>query len=102
MRCESPNGPERRQYAAESLTKAEVNLQTAEDYQAHRGNQKSEITAAREAVQTAEDARIITVKKIMRNVKRANSRLPPMLKPSRKPRQMRQPGNRNRLRLTPL
>lgn len=53
------------QYAPESLTKAEANLQTAEDYQAHRGNRKSEITAAREAVQTAEDARIITVKKII-------------------------------------
>ena len=51
-------------YASDSLKKAEVNLQTAEDYQARRGNKKSEITAAREAVQTAEDARIITVKKI--------------------------------------
>ena len=53
------------QYAPESLTKAEANLQTAEDYQSRRGNKKSEITAAREAVQTAEDARIITVKKII-------------------------------------
>ena len=52
------------QYAADSLNKAEVSLQSAEDYQAQRGNKKSEITAAREAVQTAEDARIITVKKI--------------------------------------
>jgi outer membrane protein OmpA-like peptidoglycan-associated protein len=52
------------QYAADSLNKAEVSLQSAEDYQAGRGNKKSEITAAREAVQTAEDARIITVKKI--------------------------------------
>ena len=51
-------------YAADSLNKAEVSLQSAEDYQARRGNKKSEITAAREAVQTAEDARIITVKKI--------------------------------------
>jgi len=51
-------------YAADSLNKAEVNLQNAESYQARRGNKKSEITAAREAVQTAEDARIITVKKI--------------------------------------
>jgi outer membrane protein OmpA-like peptidoglycan-associated protein len=53
-----------KQYAADSLNKAEVSLQSAEDYQARRGNKKSEITAAREAVQTAEDARIITVKKI--------------------------------------
>jgi outer membrane protein OmpA-like peptidoglycan-associated protein len=52
------------QYAADSLNKAEVSLQSAEDYQAQRGNKKSEITAAREAVQTAEDTRIITVKKI--------------------------------------
>jgi hypothetical protein len=44
--------------------KAEVSLHVAEDYQARRGNKKSEIMAAREAVQTAEDARIITVKKI--------------------------------------
>jgi len=51
-------------YAADSLNKAEVSLQSAEDYQARRGNKKSEITVAREAVQTAEDARIITVKKI--------------------------------------
>ncbi|MGA3327941.1 MAG: OmpA family protein [Terriglobia bacterium] len=53
-----------KQYAVDSLNKAEVSLQSAEDYQARRGNKKSEITAAREAVQTAEDARIITVKKI--------------------------------------
>jgi outer membrane protein OmpA-like peptidoglycan-associated protein len=51
-------------YASDSLKKAEVNLQNAENYQARRGNKKSVITAAREAVQTAEDARIITVKKI--------------------------------------
>jgi outer membrane protein OmpA-like peptidoglycan-associated protein len=53
-----------RQYAADSLDKAEVSLHNAEDYQARRGNRKSEITDAREAVQTAEDARLITVKKI--------------------------------------
>jgi outer membrane protein OmpA-like peptidoglycan-associated protein len=53
-----------RQYAADSLDKAQVSLQNAEDFQARRGNKKSEITDAREAVQTAEDARIITVKKI--------------------------------------
>ncbi|MGP8270277.1 MAG: OmpA family protein [Terracidiphilus sp.] len=53
-----------RQYAADSLDKAQMSLQSAEDYQARRGNKKSEITDAREAVQTAEDARIITVKKI--------------------------------------
>jgi len=51
-------------YASDSLKKAEMNLQNAEDYQTGRGNKKSAITVAREAVQTAEDARIITVKKI--------------------------------------
>ncbi len=51
-------------HASDSLKKAEVNLRNAENYQARRGNKKSEITVAREAVQTAEDARIITVKKI--------------------------------------
>jgi len=52
------------QYASESLRKAEYNLQNAEGYQSRGGNRKSEITEAREAVQTAEDARVITVKKI--------------------------------------
>jgi outer membrane protein OmpA-like peptidoglycan-associated protein len=59
------------QYAADSLGKAEASLQSAEDFQAHRGNKKHEITEAREAVQTAEDARIITVKKIVEQ-RRAN------------------------------
>ena len=53
-----------RQYAADSLDKAQVSLQNAEGINARRGNKKSVITDAREAVQTAEDARIITVKKI--------------------------------------
>jgi outer membrane protein OmpA-like peptidoglycan-associated protein len=51
-------------YASDSLKKAEMNLQNAENYQTRRGNKKSAITVAREAVQTAEDARIITIKKI--------------------------------------
>ena len=53
-----------RHYAPDSLMKAEESLHVAEDYQSRRGNRKSEIMAAREAVQTAEDTRIITVKKI--------------------------------------
>jgi len=53
-----------KQYAMDSLNKAQVSLQNAESIQTRRGNKKSEITDAREAVQTAEDARIITVKKI--------------------------------------
>jgi outer membrane protein OmpA-like peptidoglycan-associated protein len=51
-------------YAADSLAKAETNLQNAEGYQAGKGNKKSEITEAREAVQTAEDARAITITKM--------------------------------------
>jgi outer membrane protein OmpA-like peptidoglycan-associated protein len=53
-----------KQYASDSLDKAQVSLQNAEDFQARSGNKKSEITDAREAVQTAEDARIIAVKRI--------------------------------------
>jgi outer membrane protein OmpA-like peptidoglycan-associated protein len=60
-------------YAPGSLTKAETNLQNAEGYQAARGNKKSEITEAREAVQTAEDARVITLKK-MDEERQANER----------------------------
>jgi outer membrane protein OmpA-like peptidoglycan-associated protein len=60
-------------YAAGSLSKAETDLQNAEDYQLRKSNKKSEITVAREAVQTAEDARAITVKK-MDAERRANER----------------------------
>jgi outer membrane protein OmpA-like peptidoglycan-associated protein len=52
------------QYAADTLKKSQVSLQKAEAFQAGDGNRKSEISLAREAVQTAEDARVITVKKI--------------------------------------
>jgi outer membrane protein OmpA-like peptidoglycan-associated protein len=50
------------QYAAESLAKAEQSLSQAEDY--HRRKQKNVVSmAAREAVQKAEDARVIAVKR---------------------------------------
>lgn len=52
------------QYSADTLQKAEANLQTAETLQSGGGDRKSEISSAREAVQTAEDARVIAVKKI--------------------------------------
>jgi outer membrane protein OmpA-like peptidoglycan-associated protein len=52
------------QYASDTLKKAQVNLQKAETFQTGAEDKKSEISAAREAVQTAEDARVITVKKI--------------------------------------
>jgi outer membrane protein OmpA-like peptidoglycan-associated protein len=51
------------QYAADSLQKAETDLQNAEGYESSRHNKKAEITSAREAVQMAEDARMITLKK---------------------------------------
>jgi outer membrane protein OmpA-like peptidoglycan-associated protein len=52
------------QYAPESLQKAEVDLQNAESFLAHKGNRKDMITDAREAAQMAEDAREITIRKI--------------------------------------
>jgi outer membrane protein OmpA-like peptidoglycan-associated protein len=52
------------QYASDTLKKSQVSLQNAEAFQSSDGNRKSEISLAREAVQTAEDARVITVKKI--------------------------------------
>jgi outer membrane protein OmpA-like peptidoglycan-associated protein len=51
-------------YASESYGKAATLLQQAEDYQARRKpEQKPVATVAREAVQAAEDARIITVRR---------------------------------------
>jgi outer membrane protein OmpA-like peptidoglycan-associated protein len=52
------------QYAADTLRKSQVSLQHAEAFQAGNANRKSEISLAREAVQIAEDARVITVKKM--------------------------------------
>jgi outer membrane protein OmpA-like peptidoglycan-associated protein len=51
-------------YAAESLQKAETDLQNAEGYESSGHDKKAEITSAREAVQMAEDARLITLKKM--------------------------------------
>jgi outer membrane protein OmpA-like peptidoglycan-associated protein len=50
-------------YAADSFQKAEQLLRQAENYHAHRTGKKQVETAAREAVQTAEDARTIAVKR---------------------------------------
>lgn len=52
------------QYAGDTLKKAELDLQNAEDLLTGKGNKKALITEAREAAQMAEDARAITVKKI--------------------------------------
>jgi outer membrane protein OmpA-like peptidoglycan-associated protein len=52
------------QYAPESIAKANTDLQNAEDLNLHKSNSKETITYARNAVQTAEDARIMTIRKI--------------------------------------
>ena len=52
------------QYASDTFQKAVVGLENAEGYLIGKAGQKPIGTVAREAVQMAEDARIITVKKI--------------------------------------
>jgi outer membrane protein OmpA-like peptidoglycan-associated protein len=52
------------QYAAQSMANAKQDLQNAQSMDIHQKEMKQEITYAREAVQTAEDARIITIRKI--------------------------------------
>jgi outer membrane protein OmpA-like peptidoglycan-associated protein len=51
------------QYAGESFQKAAQLLSQAEDYQVRKNAKKSVVMTAREAVQTAEDARLISVKR---------------------------------------
>jgi outer membrane protein OmpA-like peptidoglycan-associated protein len=51
-------------YAADSMVTAKTALKNAEDIDAHQHDRKETITFAREAVQSAEDARIITIRKI--------------------------------------
>ncbi|MFZ0337734.1 MAG: OmpA family protein [Terracidiphilus sp.] len=53
-----------RHYAADSMATATTALQNARDLDMHKDNRKQTITYAREAVQAAEDARIITIRKI--------------------------------------
>jgi outer membrane protein OmpA-like peptidoglycan-associated protein len=50
-------------YAAESYQKASQLISQAENYHEHKGDKKQLEMTAREAVQTAEDARAITVKR---------------------------------------
>jgi len=52
-------------YAPDTLNKAELDLQNAEELDAHHGNRKDAITDAREGSQMAEDARLITVRKMI-------------------------------------
>ena len=51
------------QYASSSYEKAAKLLQQAEDYQLRKAGKRSVIMSAREAAQTAEDARLITMKR---------------------------------------
>jgi outer membrane protein OmpA-like peptidoglycan-associated protein len=53
-----------RQYAADTLAKAEVMLQRAEDYYQRKQGRTPIGTAARGATQTAEDARVLTLRRI--------------------------------------
>ena len=52
------------QYAPEAMVNAKQDLQNAQEMDIHQKEMKQEITYAREAVQTAEDARLITIRKI--------------------------------------
>jgi outer membrane protein OmpA-like peptidoglycan-associated protein len=52
------------QWAAESMATAKQDLDNARQMDIHQKEMKEEITYAREAVQTAEDARIMTIRKI--------------------------------------
>jgi outer membrane protein OmpA-like peptidoglycan-associated protein len=51
-------------YADDTLATAKTALKNAENLDLHKDNRKETITFAREAVQSAEDARIITISKI--------------------------------------
>jgi outer membrane protein OmpA-like peptidoglycan-associated protein len=51
-------------YAADTMATAKTALLNAEQIDAHKKDRKQAITYAREAVQTAEDARLITIRKI--------------------------------------
>jgi hypothetical protein len=52
------------QYAADTMATAKTALTNAEGLDTHKDNRKQTITFAREAVQSAEDARLITIRKI--------------------------------------
>jgi outer membrane protein OmpA-like peptidoglycan-associated protein len=52
-------------YAGDTLSKAELDLQNAESLYVSGGDRKDSITDAREAAQMAEDARLITIRKII-------------------------------------
>ncbi|HEY9127007.1 MAG TPA: OmpA family protein, partial [Acidobacteriaceae bacterium] len=51
-------------YAASTMATAQTALKNAQDLNLHKDNRKQTITYAREAVQAAEDARIISIRKM--------------------------------------
>lgn len=51
-------------YAPDTFSTASLDLQNARDMDIHKSQRKQEITYAREAVQAAEDARIMTIRKM--------------------------------------
>lgn len=51
-------------YASDTIATAKTALQNADDANKHKSDRKEVITFAREAVQSAEDARLITIRKI--------------------------------------
>jgi len=61
-------------YAADTLATAKTNLRNAQNLDSHKGDRKQTITYAREAVQSAEDARIITIRKIKAEDEAANKK----------------------------
>lgn len=52
------------QYAAQTMATAKQDLENAQDYDLRKKDRKQEITYAREAVQTSEDARIMSIRKM--------------------------------------
>jgi outer membrane protein OmpA-like peptidoglycan-associated protein len=53
-----------KKYAGDTFSTASLDLQNAEGMDDHKSERKQEITYAREAVQAAEDARIMTIRKM--------------------------------------
>ena len=51
-------------YSPDALSTAKMDLQNAQDFDEHKKDRKQEITYAREAVQTAEDARLMAIRKM--------------------------------------
>lgn len=61
-------------FAPDTLQKAKIALQNAQDIDSHSHDRRQTITYAREAVQAAEDARIITVRKMRAADEAANKK----------------------------